>query len=252
MEKIKIGIIPAAGQGKRMGDLSRILPKCLLPLYDKPLIVHIIENMKREGIEEIYVPIFFKKELMKEYLTHVDFGITIHIIELERLTGGIALTIGSAEKYIKNPFMVVLGDDCTISKSLNNLTTAFFKHKCVALEGVVREQNKELLTQTCCLELNKNNKILEIIEKPSLPSTNTRGIGIYMFSPDVFDYIKKTPIMPPRNEVEITNTIRLIAEDGKAYAEFIKGLNININTAEDLFRAWAKIRSTKFRDGIFR
>ena len=50
--------------------------------------------------------------------------------------------------------------------------------------------------------------------------------------------IENTPITPQRNEREITETIRLLAEAGKGYAEFLRGINLNINTFDDLLTAW--------------
>jgi dTDP-glucose pyrophosphorylase len=246
MKKIRVGVIPAAGQGKRMGYLSYILPKCLFPLYDKPIIDYIIQNMKNIGIEQIYIPVFYQKEKIIEYFDTIESHVTIEFIKLDQLTKGIALTIESAKQFIDEPFMVILGDDCTITPSLQNIVDTFFKTDAIVVEGVVKESSKNVLKATCCLKLDKNKKILDIIEKPESPISNIRGTGIYVFSPEIFEFIKMTPLSPPRNEVEITNTIKLVAQKGRAYAEFINGVNININTPEDLLRAWIIIR--RFRN----
>jgi dTDP-glucose pyrophosphorylase len=247
MKKIRIGVIPAAGRGERMGYLSRILPKCLLPLYDKPIIDYIIQNMKNIGIEQIYIPVFYQKEKIIEYLsTTVEDDVNLEFIKLDQLPKGIALTIASAKRFINEPFMVILGDDCTITHSLQNIVDAFFRTNAIAVEGVVRERSKNVLKSTCCLKLDKNKKILDIMEKPKSPISNIRGTGVYVFSPEIFKFIEMTPLSPPRSEVEITNTIKLVAQKGKAYAEFINGVNININTPEDLLKAWIVVR--KFRD----
>jgi dTDP-glucose pyrophosphorylase len=245
MEKIKIGIIPAAGQGKRMGYLSHILPKCLFPLWDKPIIHHIIENMKNIGIEKIYIPVFYQKEKIIEYLNIIKNEITIKIVELNEPTRGIALTIASVREFVNEPFMVILGDDCTITFSLQNIVNTFFKKNAIVVEGVVREKSKNVLKSTCCLKLDKNKKIIDIIEKPESPISNIRGTGIYVFSPKIFEFIKKTKPSPPRDEVEITNTIKLVAQEGLAYGEFIQGKNINVNTPDDLLKAWIIMKNFK-------
>jgi len=247
MEKIKVGVIPAAGQGKRMGYLGYILPKCLFPLWDKPIIHHIIENMKDVGIEKVYIPIFYQREKIIEYLNAIKKGvdIKIKIIELNRPTKGIALTIASVQKFINEPFMVILGDDCTITLSLQNVVNTFFNKDAIVCEGVVREKSKNVLKSTCCLKLDKNKKIIDIIEKPELPISNIRGTGVYVFDPEIFEFIKITEPSSPRNEVEITNTIKLVAQEGKAYGEFIQGTNININTPDDLLKAWIAMKKLK-------
>jgi molybdopterin-guanine dinucleotide biosynthesis protein A len=50
MKKIKVGVIPAAGHGHRLNTLplTRVLPKCLLPILNKPILEYVIENMQRE------------------------------------------------------------------------------------------------------------------------------------------------------------------------------------------------------------
>jgi dTDP-glucose pyrophosphorylase len=252
-DKVKVAVIPAAGQGKRMGYLSFILPKPLLPIYDKPLIHHILENIRKNEIEEVYIIVYYQKEKIIEYINTFksDLGpATIKFIELEQPSKGIAHTISFAEQYITEPFMVILGDDFTITPSFYNLIKLFFKKNAVAVEGVVKEKSIEALKSTCCLKLDKDKRIIEIIEKPDVPITNIRGIGVYIFSPEIFDYIKQTQVSPPRNEIEITNTIKLVAKKGKAYAEFIRGINININTPEDLFKAWIYYKKFKNKNTL--
>ncbi|MEM3335895.1 MAG: nucleotidyltransferase family protein [Candidatus Aenigmatarchaeota archaeon] len=244
MNKIKIGVIPSAGEGKRMGYLSHILPKPLFPLYDKPIIHYIIENMLKVGVKEIYIPIFYHKEKFREYFkkTKEFINAKIHLIELKRPTRGIASTIYSVKDFIHEPFITILGDDCTITNSLQNLINIFFQKKAIVVEGLVSEKDENTLRSTCCVKLNKDNQIIEIIEKPQKIISKIRGAGIYVFNTKIFDYIEKTPIAPPRYEKEITNTIKLVAKDGKAYGEFIDGINININDPENLLKAWLIIR----------
>lgn len=245
MPSIRIGVIPAAGEGKRMGYLGYIIPKCLFPLYDKPIIHYIVENMKKVGIEQIFVPVCYQKGKIIQYFNSIKgkVDVDIKIISLERLPPGIALTIASTEEYISEPFMTILGDDVTKTPSLKNLIDAFFARKAIVVEGAVKESDEKILMSTCCLKVGEKNQILEIAEKPKNPFSNLRGCGIYVFSEKIFEYIKKTPVSFTRNEVEITDTIGLIAKEGKAYVEPIQGVNLNINTYEDLLNAWLLIKS---------
>lgn len=237
--KFKVGVIPAAGKGKRLSDLplTRVLPKPLLPVLNKPILEYVIENMKKMGVEEVNLIVGFKKEIIKEYFgAGEDFGIRINYID-QPDPQGIAQAIELAKEYVKEPFVVMLGDDFTIAHSFDNLVKDFFKFKALAVEGVVLEEKTEILQRSCEVLLDENQKISNIEEKPKLPKSNIRGCGIYLFDPKVFDYIQKTPIMPPREEKEITNTIKLISSQGLAVGSFIKGINININTLADLVEA---------------
>jgi dTDP-glucose pyrophosphorylase len=254
MKKIKYGIIPAAGKGVRIRNLplTRVLPKPMLPIIDKPILEYVIENMKKFGVRTIYLIVGYKKELIQEYFKNgEDWGIEIHYIEQKELKG-IAHAISLAQDYINEPFVVILGDDLTIApdEDFQKIIETFWKNNAYVVEGIVYENDIEVLKRTCCVVLNNSGKIKEIIEKPSVPISNLRGIGIYLFDPIVFDFIKQTPISTTRGEIEITDTIKLISMKGKAFGVLINGINININTYQDFIKAihlMMQYTSLKFR-----
>ncbi len=96
MKRIKVGVIPAAGYGRRLISLplTRVLPKCLLPILNKPILEYVIENMKKMGVEDVYMIVGFKKDLIQEYFEDgSDFGINIKYI-LQSNPLGIAHAIG--------------------------------------------------------------------------------------------------------------------------------------------------------------
>jgi dTDP-glucose pyrophosphorylase len=239
MTSIEIGVIPAAGEGRRFGYLGKILPKPLMPVYDRPIIHLVVDNMKRIGVTKLFVPVYFHKEKIKHYFSEsrASMDVEVNLIELDKPTSGIAETISTARDSIKEPFAVILGDDFTMARSFDNLVRTFFNQDAIALEGVVEEKSLAALRSTCCVRMGERNKILEIEEKPNDPKSSLRGCGIYLFRPEIFDYVDRTPRLPPRNEVEITNTIGLVAEEGKAFAELIDGENVNINNYDDLLLA---------------
>lgn len=238
MEKDLVGVIPAAGKGTRIADLpfTRVLPKAMLPILNKPIIEYIVHNMKSIGIKTIYIIVNPNNNFIQEYFKDgSDFGVEIKFIEQVN-PEGIAHAISLVKDYIKGPFVVILGDDFTITDSLNNLVETFLEKNCLVMEGVVEDNDIQSIKRTCNVILD-NEKIVDIIEKPENVNSNIRGCGIYVFDPKVFDYIEKTPKTPPKNEVEITNTIRLIAKEGLAYGAYINGINLNINTTSDLYSA---------------
>ncbi len=238
-KKIKIGVIPAAGSGKRLGYLSNLLPKSLFPLYDRPIIHYVVNQMENLGIEDIYIVVNVYKEKIIEYFKFIEMDLRakIHFIEQKELNGT-ASSILLAEKYTqKEPFMVIYGDDCTITKSLQPMFDLFFEKKAVVVEGVVREENKKVLQNTCCVKLKKDGQMIEILEKPENPPYMLRGCGVYIFSPEIYRFIEKTPIHPVRNEKEITYTINSVAKEKKAFGYIINGENVNINDYNELLKA---------------
>jgi dTDP-glucose pyrophosphorylase len=205
--------------------------------------------MVKIGVEKIVIPTYTKKERVLEYFEHAknEIDAEICLLSLNELPKGIALSIQSARPNVDEPFIVILGDDITIADSFQPLLDAFFTSGAVAVEAVVKEENQKTIKKTCCVELKDSGQITEITEKPRSPKSNIRGCGIYVFDPQIFEYIESTPPSPPRNEVEITNTIGLVAKDGKAYGKLLNGININVNSPDDLFQAWCVVKQQQVK-----
>lgn len=238
-KRIKIGIIPAAGAGTRLGYLSNLLPKTLFPIYDRPILHHIINIMESLGIEDIYVIVNVHKEKIREYYKNIkpDLKSRLHFLEQKKLDG-LANAILLIEKYTKRqPFLAILGDECIIAESLEPMIDLFFETKSIAAEAVVKEEDKDILRQTCSANVDKDGRILEILEKPENPPYMIRGCGIYLFRQEIFEFIRNTPTNPIRKEKDITSVINNVAKTQKAYSYFIRGYNININDYEELLKA---------------
>ena len=112
------------------------------------------------------------------------------------------------------------------------------------MEAVVKETDLNVLRQTCSVKMGKNGLIKEIIEKPESPPYQLRGCGVYLFRPEIFEYIRKTPMHPLRKEREITYTIDSLAKLGKAQGYLINGHNVNINDYNELLKASQLLKST--------
>ena len=239
--RIRQALIPAAGAGSRMGYLGSILPKCMYPLADKPIIHRVVDNARLLGVEDLVVVTHFKEKMIHDYFEkHLlpETGVRVTFIHQDKLTG-LADAIALGKDHIREPFAVILGDDFTMATDFDNLLEALHGHpQAVVVEGIVREADRKHLVDTCCVERDASGRMLRIVEKPSDPFSDYRGTGFYLFRPEVFDYIQKTPVTPVRHEREITETIRILAGEGRAYAELIRGINMNINSFDDLLHAW--------------
>ena len=245
MKKIRVGIMPAAGIGKRLSNLplTRILPKPLLPLINKPIMEYGIENMKRLGVEIVHIIVGSQNKLIKKYFGDgSEFGVDINYI-LQPNPSGIADAIELTRSYVDEPFCVVLGDDFTFSKSLDNLVNDFWTKKAKIIEGFVFEKDIEKIKLSCSITLNQHGEIIDIQEKPDIVTSEIRGCGIYICDPIVYDYISKTPVSSQRCEKEITNTLKLMAKEHVAYGSAINGKNININRLSDLIEAIELVRA---------
>lgn len=243
--KVKVGVIPAAGAGTRLGYLSKLLPKSLFPLYDRPIIHYVVDQMQLLGMRDIYIVVNVFKEKIIEYFKQIEMDLKANIYFIEQKDlHGTAQAILLTEKYIKEPFLVTYGDDCTISDSLEDMIQMFINNDSVVTEVVVKEKNKAIMRQTCSVKLAEDGRMLDIVEKPLNPPYNLRGCGVYLFRPEVYEHIRKTPVHPVIG-LEISNTINRLAKLGKAYGYVINGYNVNINNPNELLKASYFVQETK-------
>ena len=70
---IQKAVIPVAGQGVRLNPVTKVVPKELLPVLNKPLIDYILEELIEAGINQIGIVTSRRKPLIKEYLTSVSY-----------------------------------------------------------------------------------------------------------------------------------------------------------------------------------
>jgi len=241
---IKNAVVLAAGSGTRLGYLGYLLPKTLFPIYDRPILHHILDLLEKIKIENVYLVVKYRKEKIFEYLEYVksDINMKINFITQEKLDGT-ANAIMLARNYIgDNNFLTILGDEYFTHRDLSPMFELFYKTDSIVTEAMIIENNLEILRQTCCANIDKDNKIVEIIEKPEKPQYKYRGCGIYMFKPEIFKFIKDTEVDPIRKEKDITTVINNVAKKNRAYGYLLDGFHININNYEELYKATKLIR----------
>lgn len=199
-------VIMAGGLGMRLRPLTENLPKPMLPVGDRPLMEHIIDNLRRSGISRVRVASHYKAELIAEHFGDgADFGVDINYVREDQplgTAGGLGLMPGG-----RTPLLVINGDILT---SLNframldyhrdnraDLTVAVRPYEFEIPFGVV-ESDGPLLTG--------------IREKPRL--SYFVNAGIYLLEPSV-------PALIPRGErLDMPDLIDLLLESGRTVASF--------------------------------
>ena len=68
MTEIKQAVILCGGLGSRLGEITKILPKPMVDVVGKPFLEHLIIQLKKNGIKEVYLLVGYKNELIKNYL----------------------------------------------------------------------------------------------------------------------------------------------------------------------------------------
>ena len=233
---IKVGVIPAAGHGERMLPLTRAMPKEMLIVDGKPFIQYVVEGMAAAGIKTIYIITGWRKHSVLDYFgSGEEFGVDIsYIVQDEML--GLADAIGRVRNFISESFVVGLGDDIFWPLSCVKDIINFHETKSPAATLSIEEVPLNEVDKYGIVKIDKNNKVVDLVEKPPAGKAPSRFAiaGIYVFTPDIFDAIKKT--RPGKNnELQLTDSIKLLVSTGKTvYAKKLAGHRITIGSIEEL------------------
>ena len=216
---IKKAIILAGGKGTRLSPLTKVLNKQLLPLYDKPLIFYPLSVLMLAGIKEILI-ITNKGEtnLFKKILGNGEnLGIKIFYKEQKKPNGlPEAFIIG--EKFIKNQSVaLILGDNFFYGQGFTNrIKEKIRENRGATIFTYIVNNPKDY----GIIELDKNNKIKNILEKPKKTKSRLAITGFYLFDKNVIDFSKQ--LKPSkRKELEIVDLIKKYFKKKTLDAEFM-------------------------------
>lgn len=230
------GAILAGGRGRRMGALSW-LPKTLLPVRGKPVLAYQLELMERLGVERVVLVLGYRKDLVLDYLeTTGRVGPGFAVVEQRRQRGsGDALLC--LEGAISGPFVLFLGDIVLLpNEHLAQLVEPILDGGCAAAVAVVDEPDPERLAKNFRVELDGDDRILAVEEKPTDGLPGLKGCGFYAFTPDVFRAARLTP-RSPQGALGITESVQtLVALGLPVRAARVCRWDANLTHAEDLAR----------------
>ena len=135
-EKVNKGIILAAGDGERLGSLTAICPKALLPVNSKQLIGYPIEALAAAGVSDIAIVVGYLGDSVIEALGNGDdFGVRLQYVYNSDYLGGNAISVYKAREWAQGePVVLCMGDhviDGGIVKRLLDSRQVFNETLCV-------------------------------------------------------------------------------------------------------------------------
>jgi len=230
INKITKAIILVGGRGTRLRPFTYELPKAMLPIQGKPMVLHVLEQLKSHGVTDIILAIGYKGEKIREFFGNGhQFGLSIKYIH-EKRPLGTAGPLRLAKKYLEESFFLVWGD---ILSSLD-LTDFMHFHKehnglaTVALTTVVDPSRYGVAS------LN-GNQIVGFVEKPKRNKTpsNLINSGMAIFEPQVIErYI------PKRGKAMVEYDVYpKLAAQGKLFGYPFQGQWFDTGTHEDYEKA---------------
>jgi glucose-1-phosphate thymidylyltransferase len=204
------GLILSGGKGTRLRPLTHTSAKQLVPVANKPVLFYGVEAMAEAGIEEVGIIIAPETgaEIRAAAGDGSQFGISIEYIEQDEPLG-LAHALLTAEPYLDgSPFVMYLGDNL-LRDGIVDLVETFRTEQPEALILLTPVPDPE---HYGVAELN-DGRVARLVEKPKEPKTDLALVGVYMFTPSIFDAARA--IEPSwRGELEITDAIQTLVDRG--------------------------------------
>lgn len=248
LQDVYKAVIPVGGLGTRLLPATKVLPKELLPVGRRPMVQHVVEEMRAAGLENICFVTGRRKTLIQEHFDHdpelvrhlQDRGLDELLAELAYLESGLHLTyirqsgpqgladaLSLAEDFVaEQPFVLALGDSIICEPEMGSLLRKMIEEHferdaaaTIAVEHVPPEKARPyafVLPQEGTTGKDKAFDIAEMSDKPQ-PNQTTGNWAIaarFVFSPDIFTAIRRS--RPARTgELRLTDAIRILLRQGK-------------------------------------
>ena len=255
--KVRKAVLPVAGWGTRFLPLTKAQPKEMLPLVDKPLIQHSVEEAINSGIEQIIMITALGKRAIEDYfgrsfeLEYVleQKGETKLLKEIRELSSlvdicyirqkeqlGLGHAILTAKDLIGDePFAILLPDDIIDSKVpvLKQMVEVFeqYKTNIIAIERISSQDTIKYGVIKPKGISERIHQVLGLAEKPepAKAPSNLGVVGRYILMPQIFDVLEATA--PGKNqEIQLTDALQLLLKQQAVYAYEFEGVRYDTGT----------------------
>jgi len=233
-------VILAAGEGVRLQPITLTRPKHLIKIGGKPILERCLKMIKTSGVNETVIVVHYMADAIRDYFGDGEkFGLKIEYVEQETVLGT-GNAVGVAEPYVKDDFLLVYGDLLFTAEALKKVVVLHRKEKPAATMAVAPVEKPE---DYGTVEFKDETHIKRIIEKPSRQEapTNLANAGMYVFSTDIFEKIKKTSAST-RGEWEITDALSLLLRDEKP----VLAVKISKENWFDIGRPWDLLEANRW------
>jgi glucose-1-phosphate thymidylyltransferase len=204
------GLILSGGKGTRLRPITHTSAKQLVPVANKPVLFYGLEAMADAGIREVGIIIAPETgdEIRAAAGDGSQFGLEITYIEQDE-PAGLAHAVLTAETFLgDSAFVMYLGDNL-LRDGIHELVDTFRSETPDALILLTPVPDPE---HYGVAELT-DGRVARLVEKPKEPQTDLALVGVYMFTPAIFDAARS--IEPSwRNELEITDAIQTLVDRG--------------------------------------
>jgi bifunctional UDP-N-acetylglucosamine pyrophosphorylase/glucosamine-1-phosphate N-acetyltransferase len=210
-------VVMVAGRGVRLQPFTLTRPKHMIPVGGVPLLDWTLKRLREAGIDEVLLVTHHMREQIQEFFGDgSDRGMKIEYVDQGRI-GGTADAFRVAEPYVDGEAFLGMNGDLFLSPGTIEALLAAHGEGETTL-AVLPVDNP---ADYGVVELD-GDTVVRIVEKPKPETEPSRltNAGVYVFEPEIFRWIGKTKLSP-RGEYEITESLRLMIEDGNALVKAV-------------------------------
>ncbi len=261
---IRKAVILAAGYGTRFLPATKVIPKEMLPLVDRPAIQHVVEEAVRAGLRQIILVTAAAKRAVEDHFDRefelerwleqkgsgqqaeemrrlAEMAEIVCVRQKERL--GIGHAVRIARSLVGDePFALFFPDDIIESEvpAIQQLMDVFYRHggSVLAVQRLPREELSHYgVIESKPLE-ERVYQVLRIVEKPlaSEAPSDLAAVGRYVLTPAIFDALERTP-PGAGGEIQLTDGIGLLIGEEPVFACRYEGERFDVGRPLGLLKA---------------
>lgn len=229
-------LILAAGLGTRLRPLTDIVPKCLVDVGGKPMLQHWLEKIEKldEKPTEVFVNLFYKKDLVKEFLHGFKASFPIKSVVEKKLLGTGGTLLNLIRKHNDEDMLVIHCDNYFDDELNDFLKEASSKLNLLNADGVVLSFKTDFPELCGTMQLDAFGKILSFQEKVKKPKSNLANGAVYYFSSSFLKNILNnhfSPIDIAKDLLEPNEFNFYAFETSKFFCDI--GTNLSLKQARD-------------------
>ena len=235
------GLVLSGGAGTRLRPITHTSAKQLVPVANKPVLFYGLEAMRAAGIDDVGIVVGeTRAEIEAAVGDGSRFGLRVTYLPQEAPLG-LAHAVLIAEAFLgESPFVMYLGDNL-LKEGIAPFVRAFERSEPDALILLQKVSDPRSYG---IAELDGDGRVAQLVEKPAEPRSDLALVGVYLFTPAVFESVKAiTP--SARGELEITDAIQHMIDRGlRVEPHTVTGWWKDTGKLEDMLEANRLILST--------